>query len=463
MAMTEWRPRIETGPGLIPDRILAALKADIAAGLLAPNARLPTHRRLAELLGVSVGAVTRAYAEAELSGLVTAHVGRGSFVAGAAGGRSELADDDGPIDLGRNVAPSAEAEAKLSKTFARLRRRGDLGAYLDYPPPAGFEAQRKAGAVWLSRTGGGADIDWRRLICTSGAQQAIAIALAAACRPGDAVVVEAATFTGVKALAAHMAYRLVGAAMDAEGLTPEALEAAAAASGARVAYVQPLQNPTGRIMSLERRRAIVDVARRRGLMLVEDDLYGAYAAEFGLPTLASLAPERVFHVSGLSKSLTPGLRIGYCVTPEGGGWMEAALGALRAIAFGPPGLGGLVACQWIEDGTADAILRAHRAALAERAALALSLLGQAAEPPLNRAATHLWLPMGELEAERSAARALRGGVQVSPPTAALTEGSTEHGLRVCLGGAPSLATLERGLRILAVALEAGDERTLGMV
>ena len=78
--MTEWRPRLEAGPGLIPDRILAALRADVAAGVLAPNTRLPTHRRLAELLGVSVGAVTRAYAEAEQSGLVTAHVGRGSFV-----------------------------------------------------------------------------------------------------------------------------------------------------------------------------------------------------------------------------------------------------------------------------------------------------------------------------------------------------------------------------------------------
>ena len=460
--MTEWRPTIEPGPGLIPDRILAALKADVATGVLAPNTRLPTHRRLAELLGVSVGAVTRAYAEAEQSGLVTAHVGRGSFVAGPAAGRAEPQADSGPIDLGRNVAPSAQAEARLADSFARLRRRADLAAYLDYPPPAGFDEQRRAGAAWLSRIGGGA-VDWRRLICTAGAQQAIAISLAAVCRPGDTVIVEAATFTGVKALAAHMGYRLAGAAMDAQGLTPEGLEAAAASSGARAVYLQPLQNPTGRIMSLARRGAIVDVARRRDLILIEDDLYGAYASELALPTLASLAPERVFHVSGLSKSLTPGLRIGYCVTPTGAGWMDAALGALRAIAFGAPGLGALVASQWIEDGTADAILAAHRTALTERAALAQTILGDAAERPLNRAATHLWLPMSELEAERSAARALRGGVQVSPPTAALTDGSREHGLRVCLGGAPSLTVLERGLRILAGALSAGDERSLGMV
>jgi len=461
--MTEWRPWIESGDGLIPDRILAALKADIAGGVLAPNTRLPTHRRLAEILGVGVGAVTKAYAEAEARGLVNAHVGRGSFVAAAAERRAVRGIDAGPIDLGRNLPPAADAEANLAESFARLRRRADLDAHLEYPPPAGFEAHRQAGAAWLSRTTTGMEVDWRRLICTGGAQQAIAVAFGAACRPGDPIIVEAATFTGVKALAAHMNYRLTGAAMDAEGLLPQALEQAALTSGARVAYVQPLQNPTGRIMSLARREAIVAVARARDLLLVEDDLYGAYATDLGLPPLAALAPERVFYVSGLSKSLSPGLRIGYCVPPDGGRWMERCLEALRAIAFGPPGLGGLVAAQWIEDGTADAILAAHRKALTERAQLALTILGGAPERPQNRSVTHLWLPMSELEAERCAARALRGGVQVSPPTAALTEGSREHGLRVCLGAAPDIQVLEHALRILAHALADGDERALGMV
>src|SRR5665213_3362835 len=103
----------------------------------------------------------------------------------------------------------------------------------------------------------------------------------------------AASFTGVKALAAHMDYRLVPAGMDAEGLTPESLGEAAARSGARVAYVLPVQNPTARIMGLERRQALVEVARKRDLVIVEDDLYGAYASDLGLPPLASLAPERV--------------------------------------------------------------------------------------------------------------------------------------------------------------------------
>ena len=457
--MIEWRPDIEAGDGFIHQRIVQALEADIAGGRLGPDARLPTHRRLAEVLGVGVGAVTKAYATAEARGLVTARVGRGSFVARPL----ERAERTGPIDLARNVPPPAQAEARLAETFSKLRQRGDLTAHLDYPPPAGADSHRRAAATWLGETANWPALDWRRLILTGGAQQAIAIALSAACRPGAAVIVEGATFTGVKALAQHMDYALIAADMDAEGVTPDALEAAADRGDARVAYLQPLQNPTARIMGLERRRAIVAAARKRDLILVEDDLYAGYASDLGLPALAVLAPERVFYVSGLSKSLTPGLRVGYCVPPEGGDWRDRCLSGLRAIAFGAPSLGPLVATQWMEDGTAADILHAHRADLAARASLALSILGAAAERPLNPSATHLWLPMSELDAERTASRALRDGVQVTSPTAPLVSGGREHGLRVCLGGAPDLASLEQGLSILTRALSAADDHVLGMV
>jgi DNA-binding transcriptional MocR family regulator len=457
----EWRPRIDDGDGYIHERIAAALEADVTRGLLAPGAKLPTHRRLAEVLGVGVGAVTKAYATAEAQGLVVAHVGRGSFIAEAPS--PDSAPFEGPIDLAHNLPPTAPARTRLAEALARLRHRSDLSTYLDYPPTGGAEAHRRAASAWLGKTANHEGLDWRRLIVTAGAQQAFATALGAACRPGDAVIVEAVSFTGVKALAAHMNYRLVAAGMDAEGLTPEALDEAASRSGARAAYVLPVQNPTGRIMGLERRKALVEVARKRNLMLVEDDLYGAYASELGLPPLAALAPEQVFYVSGLSKSLAPGLRVGHCVAPVGGDWQERCLSALRAMAFGAPGVGALVATQWLEDGTAADILAAHRAEYETRARLALDILGAAAERPLNRTATHLWLPMGELAAERVAARALRDGVEVTDPCLPVIAGGAEHGLRVCLGAAPSTAVLQDGLRRLARALGDSADRALGMV
>ena len=116
----------------------------------------------------------------------------------------------------------------------------------------------------------------------------------------------------------------------------------------RVAYVQPFQNPTARVMSLARRRDIVEVAARRGIVLVEDDLYGPTIADLGLPPLAQMAPDRVAYVSGLAKSLAPGLRTGFLIPPDG--YRAACLDALRAVAFGPPTLGAAVGTHWIERG-----------------------------------------------------------------------------------------------------------------
>ena len=243
--MGDWRPQIASGDGFIHQRIVQALETDIASGALTPDTRLPTHRHLAETLGVGVGAVTRAYAEAEVRGLLTARVGRGSFVARPPERLSPVGE--GSINLGLNLPPSAAAQSRLSDSLARLRRRADLMDHLDYGPAAGFESHRRAGAAWIGVTAGWTDLDWRRLVCTGGAQQAIAASLAACIRPGEPLIVEEATFTGVKALAAHMNYPLVGARLDGEGLTPAGLDEAAGRSGARVAYLQPLQNPTGRM------------------------------------------------------------------------------------------------------------------------------------------------------------------------------------------------------------------------
>jgi DNA-binding transcriptional MocR family regulator len=444
-----WRPDLTTAEGPAYARIVAALASDIDRGALPRGARLPTQRALAEAVGVGIGTVTRAYAEAEARGLIDAVVGRGSFVARSA----PTPQTDGLIDLSRNVAPMAPAAAALRAAMAGVAKRADLAERLDYAPDAGFLADRRAGAEWLRRTVNLASADERRLIVTAGAQQGIAVALAALCRPGDAVIVETATFNGVKLAAVQLGLRVVGAAMDGEGLTPEALERAALESGGRVAYLQPFQNPTARVMGLQRRHEIVEAARRTGVMLIEDDLYGPHVAELGLPPLAELAPDQVAYVSGLSKSLSPGVRTGFLIPPAKS--RGAALDALRAATFGSPTFGAALATQWIESGAAFEVLSAIRSELRRRTALATTALAGLIEPLRLGASPHVWLPLGELEAERVAGQALRAGVKVTPPRAPFVDGEPVDGLRVCLGAAPDLATLERGLSVLRAALAPG--------
>jgi DNA-binding transcriptional regulator YhcF (GntR family) len=232
-----WTPVIPAGAAPLYERLVAALRADIASGALSPGVRLPPQRDLAYRLGVGLGTVTRAYVEAEKAGLVSAHVGRGSFVNAPAEHRPY--EREGPINLAQNIAPAAAAASRIAEALARLRRRADLSEHLAYAPPAGHESQRRAGAAWLSRTSAYEGVDWRRLICCAGAQQGLSVALSTVLRPGDVLLTEALAYHGLKALTRYSGWRTRGLPMDAEGLRPDALEAAVRATGveARVARV----------------------------------------------------------------------------------------------------------------------------------------------------------------------------------------------------------------------------------
>jgi DNA-binding transcriptional MocR family regulator len=460
--MSVWFPVLPAGDAPIYERLVEALRADIASGALEAGERLPPQRDLAHRLGLGLGTVTRAYVEAEKAGLVEAHVGRGSYVRGGGGALRPGMDEAGPVNLAQNIAPAGPAQARLAEALNRLRRRGDLSEALGYAPAAGFERQRQAGAAWLARAGGLSTADWTRMICTAGAQQALALAFEAVARPGDAILCEASTFHGARALAEHRGYRLKGVAMDEQGLRPEALEAAVRETGARAVYLLPtLQNPTGRIMGAARRSDIVALARKLDLWLIEDDVYGIYAPD-APPPLAVLAPERTFHVSGVSKSLAPGLRAGFLMVPPGD-FFERVLRAVRALAYAPPSFGGMIAGQWIEDGTADQIAAEVRDEVTARMGLARRILGPALETPASLSAPHLWLPMAELDAERLAGRALRAGAELTPPGAPVVEAGLETGVRLCLGAARDREDLERGLHIVAAALAGTDERSRAVI
>ncbi|MBI1406632.1 MAG: aminotransferase class I/II-fold pyridoxal phosphate-dependent enzyme [Caulobacter sp.] len=446
-----WTPKISDGPEPLHERLLAALAGDIAAGVLTPGVRLPPQRDLAHAAGLGLGTVTRAYAAAEQRGLISARVGRGSFVAEPAAPQGE-----GALDLSRNLPPMGPAEARIGQALAGLQRRPDLVRALTYAPRAGEPAHRAAMAAWLAEVCGLEAVSAEQLVLCGGAQQAMALALGAVCRPGDAVLCEAATYMGLKPLAEAAGYRLVGVALDGEGMIPEALSEAARSSGARAVYVLPtLQNPTARTMSPGRREAIAATARRLDLSIIEDDVYGLYAGPLRHPPIAALAPERTWFVASLSKLVAPGLRAGVVVAPDQPG-RERLLLAVEGLLGAGDTFSRMIASQWIEDGTARTIARDNVAEAAARLALALDILGPAAERPSAAASLHLWLPLDELEAERVAGRALRAGVQLTPPDQPLVGAGTTRGLRLCLGAVRERSRLEAALRIVAGAI-AGRE------
>jgi DNA-binding transcriptional MocR family regulator len=456
-----WTPSLPAGDGTLHERLIAALERDIASGTLPAGTRLPPHRDLAHQLGIGVGTVTKAYADAERRGLLTAHVGRGSFVADARHTTAHESESGGRIDMANNVPPLAAAEERIGETLMQLRRRADVTKYVGYAPAGGYETHRNAIAAWIVRTTGFKSIAAEKLILCAGAQDATALVAAHLCRPGDTILTEAATFFGMKNLAEYTGYRLQGVAMDAEGLDPAALDRAAQ-KGAKVLYTIPtLQNPTGRTMSERRRAEIARIARARDLWIIEDDVYGGFSTD-KLTPLAVLAPERTFFISSLSKTLAPGLRAGFMVVPDSDHAARAVRG-IRARTVTTSALGSLIATQWIEDGTADDILGAIRAETRARVHMARDILGKHMPPNVSEYCSHIWLPMTEIEAERTAGRVATAGVDVTSPSSPVIDSTLIYGLRICVGAVRNRATLETGLRAIAAALSGSSESGSGVV
>lgn len=457
-----WTPSIFDHDGsTLHQRLVNAVRAGIVSGELEPEERMPTHRDLASRLGIGVGTVTRAYAEAERLGLLTSAVGRGTFVAASVrsiqpGTASGDPIATGPIDLSLNLQNLAFAAPRIGEALARLRLRPDLAETLGVAPHAGFPMHRQALASWFREVSQIDGIDWRRTLLTTGTQQAMSLIVGELMRPGDIVLTEPATFSGFRALADARGGRCVGVAMDDEGVRPDALERAIRETGSRLLYLIPtLQNPTTRTMSRARREDIARIARAHDLLVIEDDVYGPLASVAEgrrpeIPPLATFAPERTFYVSSASKAIAMGLRVGILHAPDDA-WFTRLEQAVRVACYATSTLAPMLVCQLIADGAADEIRRAVAQEATTRMALARRMLGTAIADPSFASSLHAWMPMPELQAERVLNGALRRGVVLTPPSSFIVDGSLESGLRLCLN-AVDRPDLERALRGVRSAL-----------
>ena len=294
---------------------------------------------------------------------------------------------------------------------------------------------------------------------TSGAQHGAATVLASLAKPGDVVLTEQVTYTGMKAIASLLHLQLRGVEMDGEGIMPDALEAACRESVPRALYCMPtLQNPTARTMSLARRRAIAEIAARHDVALIEDDVYG-FMPDAPIPPLTAIAPANAYYITSTSKSMAPGLRVGYVVAPESR--VDRVAGVIRASVWLIAPLLAEVASEWIERGEADGMVAWKREETAARHASALAILGRWLPGSAPRS-FHLWLPLPEpWRTEEFVAQARARQVVVSPSEDFMVgRGSAPHAVRVCLGATASRARLEDGLGRLADLLESGPAPSL---
>jgi DNA-binding transcriptional MocR family regulator len=444
--MTIWVPDLSQSSLPTYLAIVEAIGDAIRMGQLRPGDPLPTHRLLADLLGVNVSTVTRAYREAGRRRLVGGEVGRGTYVLGVASEAALFAlqhrPEGGVIDLSLNMPPIAARDNDLA---AFLEQLGTVEAarLLHYPSPGEVLVHKQAAVGWLKRRG--VEADPEGLVVCAGAQHAMDTAISLF-QERDEVACEALVYPGLKAAARHWQRRLHPVAMDAEGLLPEAFEAACR-SGLRLAVVSPtLHNPTTATMGLPRRRKLVEIARKWDVILVEEDVYGLLQ-EQAPPPLVALAPERVLYLTGLSKTVSPGLRIGYLLFPPA--LRQRLRDAQHHTTWYVSALTMALATQWLQNGTAWRRLLTQRRELAVRHRLCQKHLAGfkwRGEPHCP----HVWLTTPPGGSSAFARQALAAGVVVVP-SSVLAAGRlpSEDGIRLSIGSAPNRQTLAEGLSRLA--------------
>lgn len=452
--MTNWLPDLSERTGSKYLRIADAIDDAIKQGELKPDTKLPPMRNLAYDLGVTLGTVSRAYQEAERRGLVGGEVGRGTYIKGdgrypkiqtprafAYGGSRENG-----INLSMAVPPLGDGGTYLSQTIREISEDTTLcGELMDYQAHSGQAWHRQGGVDWVARMGVKTNIDC--LTLTNGTQHAILVSMMALTRPGDTMLVESITYPGVIHIAAQLGIKLAPVEIDYEGMRPDSLESAILEHRPRTAYLVPtVQNPTTAVMSHERRTEIAAILRKHSLLAIEDDVWG-FLPEGRAPALASYAPEQVIYVTGLSKAMSPGLRVGYIAAPPGA--VDAIRSVARMSSWMTPPLMAEIATRWINDGSGNEMIKWQRAEADARMQIAEEALGS-----FNiRGHEHsyqIWLELPEpWRADAFRDQAARRGVYfLSGDAFVVGRQAAPHAIRICVGSCRTRDEVKQGVEII---------------
>ncbi|MEO3427931.1 PLP-dependent aminotransferase family protein [Pelagibius sp. CAU 1746] len=493
----------------LQQQLYGQLREVILAGGLAPGSRLPSSRALAAELGCSRNTVVSAFDQLLSEGYLEGQAGSGTFVCRVLPedllGLAPARPQKGEVAV-RTEDPETLLSARGSAlTALRRRRHGPERAFLPGIPetlefpfgiwtrlhgrlwrhpsasllrlgtPAGLQALREAIARYLA-TFRGMTCDWRQVIVTTGAQQALDMMIQLLLEPGDKVWIEEPGYPGIRGPLIAAAADAVPVPLDGEGLMVS--QGRRCAPGARAAIVTPTHHyPLGTTMSLARRLELLEWARAAGAWILEDDYDSEYRyAGRPLASLFSLAASRqeggreeaarVIYVGSFSKVLFPSIRIGYLVVPES--LVDAASAAQSALGTQPTVVLQPVLAAFIEEGHfATHVRRMRRLYAARQEALVAAAqrhLDGLLQVPADDAGLHLmaW-PTPELsrrlDDQRCAAKAAEAGVAVSPLSDYFmgkpARGSRSQGLLLGYAAVPE-GEIERGARRLGEALRGAN-------
>jgi GntR family transcriptional regulator/MocR family aminotransferase len=465
---------LDRARGGVGRQLAQGLRDAVERGDLCAGDPLPSTRALAAALGVARGTAVDAFEQLVAEGYLEAASGSGTRVAAGLDrpfrrappptacaalmslppnvpGLAAVADALAPQELvpfAIAVPQGAAAPGEAWRRAARLRV-----APAGYEDPRGLHALREAIAAHVRQTRG-VRCEADQVLVTAGTQQGLFAAARVLLRAGEPAWVEDPAYPGLTHVLESLDVAAVRVSVDAQGFDVAA--AIAARPDARAAFVTPShQYPLGMPLSLARRAALLDWARRAEAWVVEDD-YDSELRYAGhpLPSLQGLDPGRVVYLGTFSKVLFPSLRLGYAVAPPA--LTRAFAGARALMDRHPPGAEQHALAAFLRDGHLLAHLRRIRPVFAERRAALVAALGRHlgawGQTIPGDQGMHLvfWLRDGVSDVA-VAAEAARQGVVVRPVSPMYAH-RPRQGLMLGFGGFPS-GELERAVIRLGTVLD----------
>lgn len=472
-------------------QISGGIKDLILGGKLPEGFRLPPERTLARALGVNRTTILNAYRELKADSLVDAHVGRGTTVLPRRF-TEKASTEIAPPPWGQLVREGgAQAQDPLLRNLLELTERPDtisLAVGLPAPELLPLDALSKVESALYAEIGPtvllhsptegvtsfrqalaefsatrGIQCSPAEILVTSGSQQVLDLAARVFIEPGDAVIVEEPSYIGALLTFRRAQARLIGVPTDQDGMRVDILEEVLARRRPKFIYTLPTyQNPSGAVMTLERRRRLLELAYRHQAPILEDDPYSElhYEGE-APPSLAALDQHGyVMHLSSFSKVLFPGLRVGYLIAPRP---------VIRQLALAKQSVdlhsntpGQFILERFLRDGHLARHLRAVRAEYAERRDTMEAALRREAPAGVswNRPSGgfYFWLRLPDsIPSARLLALASERRVAFLPGAACFPSEPVEHRLRLNFTFAPVDQINEGVARLMDAVRAAAQE------
>ena len=358
---------------------------------------------------------------------------------------------------GHNDAKNVPVDALIAAATAVLRREGaTLATYGLESGPLGYRPLREFLAGKL-KDHAAIDCSPDEILITSGSLQGLDLVNSLLLAPGDTVIVEQETYGGALTRLARLGVKVVGVPLDEEGLRLDALERTLAdlkARGVTPKYIYTIptvQNPTGAIMGVARRKALLALARQYGVLVFEDECYSDLVWDGERPpSIYSLAGgEGVIFVGSFSKSIAPALRVGYIVAK----WdILARILGLKQDA-GSGALEQMVLAEFCRQHFAAHVPKLNKALAAKLQVLREALaeqFGTAAEFGNPPGGIYLWIKLPDtVDTVKLAQAAAAAGVSINPgPEWSTDKAYARSRLRLCFAN-PEPETIRQGVAALA--------------